>query len=157
MQRPSVRKNVYRSTDPPSIRYEKTRASIRTLIFFQALFAGPRSFLDTIFESITNKAKRVELLMLYRIFFQRSEEDFQAKNARVLCRLQSSLANINVLGFYFFFEPNPSTPSFYLRSARLSPATTTLGCTPSTSASILEMRSGRRRPSPGSGWKCLMG
>ena len=124
---------------------------------FQALFAGPRNSLDIIFESITNKAKRVELLMFCRVFPQKSEEDFRAKNARVLCRLQSSLANINISGFYLFFKPNSSTPSFYLRSARLSPATITLGCTPSTSASILEIRSGRGRPSPGSRWKCLMG
>ena len=39
---------------------------------FQALFAGPRSSLDTIFEEITNKAKRVELLMLCHVFLQRS-------------------------------------------------------------------------------------
>ena len=43
----------------------KTRASIRTLTVFYALFAGPRSFLNTIFESITNKAKWVELLTFF--------------------------------------------------------------------------------------------
>ena len=45
------------------------------LTVFRALFAGPRSSLDTIFESITNKAKRVELLILCRVFPQRSQED----------------------------------------------------------------------------------
>ena len=72
--------------------------------------------------------------MLCCVFPQRSEEDFRVKNARVLCRLQSSLANANVSGFYLFFKPNPSIPSSYLRSARLSPATSALGYTPGTSA-----------------------
>ena len=77
----------------------------------------------------------MELLMLCYIFPQKSEEDFRAKNARFLCRLQFSLTNANILGFYLFFEPNPSAPSFYLRSARLSFATSALGYTPSTLAS----------------------
>ena len=37
--------------------------------------------------------------------------------------------------WHFFFEPDPSAPSSYLRSARLPSATSALGCTPSTSAS----------------------
>ena len=66
----------------------------------------------------------MELLMLCHIFPQRGKEDFRAKNAQVLCRLQSSLANANISGFYlFFFEPNPSAPSFYLRSAHSSSTT----------------------------------
>ena len=72
--------------------------------------------------------------MLCCIFPQRSEEDFRVKNARVLCRLQSSLANANVSGFYLFFKSNPSIPSFYLRSARFSPAISALRYTPGTLA-----------------------
>ena len=34
----------------------------------QPLFAEPKCSLDTIFESITNKAKRVELLMLCHVY-----------------------------------------------------------------------------------------
>ena len=65
----------------------RTRASVRALTVFRALFARPRSSLDTIFESITNKAMRVELLMLYRVFPQRSQEDLRAENTRVFYQL----------------------------------------------------------------------
>ena len=58
---------------------QRTRAPIRTLTVFQALFAGPRSSLNIIFELITNKAKRVKLLILCRVFSQRSEEDFKPR------------------------------------------------------------------------------
>ena len=44
------------------------RAPVRTLTVFQAFFARPRSCLDIIFESITNKIKQVELLMLDCVF-----------------------------------------------------------------------------------------
>ena len=108
--------------------------------------------------------------MLCHIFPQRSEEDFQAKNARVFCRLQSLLVNANVLGLYLFFELNPSVPSSYLRSTRLPSAISALGCTPNTPTSrrlenslrtsslrsILETRFGRRRLSLGSKQRCLM-
>ena len=47
---------------------QRTRAPVRTLTVFQVFFARPRSSLNTIFESITNKAKQVELLMLCRVF-----------------------------------------------------------------------------------------
>ena len=40
LQRPSVRRNVYRSTSPPST---KTRASVKALTVFRALFAGPKN------------------------------------------------------------------------------------------------------------------
>ena len=112
----------------------------------------------------------MELLTLCHIFPQRSEEDFQAKSARVLCWLQSLLANANVSGFYLFFELNPSTPSFYLCSARFFSATSALGYTSSIPTSrqldnllrmfflcsILETGSRRRRLSLGSKRRCLM-
>lgn len=49
-----------------------TKNSVRALIVFQALFAGLKSFLGTIFELITNKAEQVELMMLYLIFSYKS-------------------------------------------------------------------------------------
>ena len=55
--------------------------------------------------------------------------------ARVFCQLQSLLANANVSGFYLFFEPNFSTPSFNLCSIRLPSATSALGYTLSILAS----------------------
>ena len=68
------------------------------------------------FGPIIDKAKVVELLMLYCVFSQRSEEDFRAKNARILCQLQFLLANANVSDIYLiFFEPDPPAPSLYLR------------------------------------------
>ena len=75
LQRPLIWRNVYQSTNPLSIRYKKTRASVRTLIVFQTFFAGPKSSLDTSLKAITNKTKRVELLMLCRAFLQRSQKD----------------------------------------------------------------------------------
>ena len=75
LQRPSVRKKI---TEAPILRQLKTKNSSFRYSFltgFQALFAGPRSSLDIFFELSTNKAKRVELLMLYYVFPQRSPED----------------------------------------------------------------------------------
>ena len=38
LQRPSVRRNIYQSTDPPSIKIRRTRTSLRALTVFRALF-----------------------------------------------------------------------------------------------------------------------
>lgn len=56
---------------------------------FQALFAEPRSFFNTTFGAITNKAKLVELLKLCHVFLQRNEEDFWVENTQVLYWLLS--------------------------------------------------------------------
>ena len=53
----------------------KARASVR--------FTGLKSSLDTTFASIVDKAKLVELLMLCRVFPQRSQEDLRAENTQV--------------------------------------------------------------------------
>ena len=56
-------------TKAPVLRQRRTRTSIKTLAVFRALFAGRRrSSLNTIFESIINRAKLMELLMLCRVF-----------------------------------------------------------------------------------------
>ena len=57
------------------------------LTVFRALFAGPRSSLDTTFGAITDKAKLVELLKLCRVFPQRSQEDLRVDNSRVFHQL----------------------------------------------------------------------
>ena len=44
---------------------------------------SPKSSFDTIFESIINKTKQVDLLMLCRVLARRSQEDFQVKNTWV--------------------------------------------------------------------------
>ena len=49
-------------TEAPILR-QRTRTFDRTLTVFRALFAGPRSSLDTTFASIIDKAKLIELLM----------------------------------------------------------------------------------------------
>ena len=75
-------------TEAPVLRQRKTRASVKALAVFRALFARPRrSFLDTIFESTINRAKLMELLMLCRVFLQRSQEDLRAKNTQVFHQL----------------------------------------------------------------------
>ena len=71
------------------------------------------------------------MLMLYHVFPQRrqgKEDDLRAENTQTLRQLRQHLGHL-------FFEPNPSAPSSYLRSARLPSATSALGCTPSTSTS----------------------
>ena len=55
-----VSRIVYRSTDSPSK---------KALTVFRALFAWPRSSLDTTFEAIIVKAKLMELLRLCHVFF----------------------------------------------------------------------------------------
>ena len=62
-------------------------ASIKALTVFQAFFAGPRSSLDTIFQLITNKAKRVELFIICCVFPQRSQEDLWAEDTWVFHQL----------------------------------------------------------------------
>ena len=54
-------------TKAPILR-QRTRASVRALTVFRALFAGPRSSLNTTFGAIIIKAKLIELLMLCHVF-----------------------------------------------------------------------------------------
>ena len=90
----------------------------RASTVFQALFAGPRrSSLDTNFESIIDKAKLMELLMLCHVF--------PISQKRKIFEPRPSPAMTN----------NPSAPSIFLQSARFSSATSALECTPGTSAS----------------------
>ena len=92
-QRLSVRRNVYRSTNPPSIRYEELELPIRALSVFSSSFAGPRSSVNTTSRAITDKAKLVELLMLCcvfpggtkKIFKSRTLESFISRNQPSLC------------------------------------------------------------------------
>ena len=46
---------------------QRIRAFVRALTVFQALFARPKSSLDTTFELIIDKAKLMELLMLCHV------------------------------------------------------------------------------------------
>ena len=52
---------------------QRTRASIRALIVFRALFARPKSSLNTTFGVIIVKAQLIELLMRCHVLPQRSE------------------------------------------------------------------------------------
>ena len=83
LQRPLVRRNVYQSTNPPSIRYEELKLPLKLWQFFELFLLGPKSSLEATSASIIDKAKLMELLMLYYVFLQ-WEEDFQAKNTRIL-------------------------------------------------------------------------
>ena len=53
-------------TKAPILR-RKTRASVKALTVFRALFAWPRGSLHTTFRAIIDKAKLVKLLMLCRV------------------------------------------------------------------------------------------
>ena len=71
-------------TKAPVLRQQRTWAFVKALTVFRALFPEPRkSSLDIIFESIINRVKLMELLMLCRVFPQRSQEDLWAENTRV--------------------------------------------------------------------------
>ena len=50
---------------------------------FSSSFAEPRSFLDSTFGAIIDKAKVVGLLMLCRVFPRRSQENLRVENTRV--------------------------------------------------------------------------
>ena len=47
----------------PVLCQRRTRASVKTLTVFRALFAGRRSYLNTTLASIINKAELIELMM----------------------------------------------------------------------------------------------
>ena len=110
---------------------QRTRASIRALTVFQALVARPRSSLDTTFGSINNQALPTNCKHKVLVRTNYTSNSSEIQKARALLR---------------GVRLNPSAPNFDLRNAR-----------PPSGISILEMRSGRRRSSPGSGRKCLMG
>ena len=59
-------------TEALVLRHRRTRASVRTLTVFRALFARPRSSLDTMFGAITKKAKLMKLLMLFLLLIRQS-------------------------------------------------------------------------------------
>ena len=72
---------------------QRTRAPVRTLTVFQALFAGPRSSLDIIFESITTRQSEWSCWCSVaffprearKIFEPRTLESFTSCNQRSLC------------------------------------------------------------------------
>ena len=74
LQKSLVRRNVYRSTNLPSIRYKELKLPLEFWQFFRTLFAGTRrSSLDTTLESIIDKAKLIELLMLCHVVLEWEE------------------------------------------------------------------------------------
>ena len=88
LQRLLVWRNVYQSTDPPPIKIRRTRVSVRALAVFRALFAMPKSFLDTIFGAMIVKAKLVKLLILCYVFFPKE----QGRNRRSSSQKHSSFS-----------------------------------------------------------------
>ena len=83
MQRSSVRRNVYRSTDPPSIRYKELELPLELRQFFELFLLGPEPL--SIPRTITDKAKLMELLMPCHVFPQ-YKEDIRAENTRIIHR-----------------------------------------------------------------------
>ena len=74
LQRSLVRRNVYRSTNPSLVhRYKELELTTELRQFdFLSSFCWAQDSLDTMFGAIIVKAKLVELLMLCRVFPQRS-------------------------------------------------------------------------------------
>ena len=68
-------------TKAPVLRQWRTQAFVTTLTVFQALFAGPRSSFNTIFELSTNK------LIFCRNLLQKSQEDLRAEDTRIFYQL----------------------------------------------------------------------
>ena len=99
-------------------------------------FAGLKSSLNTASALIINNGAADALSRFS------SEEPGQGGRSSKSRILQSFVGLRQHFGYLFF---NPSAPSFYLRNAR-----------PPSATLVLEIRSGRRRPSPGSGRRCLM-
>ena len=97
LQRPVVRRNICRSTDPPSVHGYKELELFR--------FAGLKSSLNTTFGSIIDKAKLTKLLMLCHVFPQRSEEGLRAENIQILRRLQFSLTNASIFSTSLSLTP----------------------------------------------------
>ena len=108
----------------PVLRQQRTWASVRTLTVFWALFTWPKSHLDTTFASIIDKAKLIELLM-------RCPHQVPICAAHMFPPLLQLWDALRVL------RHQDDSRTRYARS-------------PSTQ--ILQMRSGRRRPSPESAW-----
>ena len=83
-------------TEVPILRqFIDTKDSVRALTVFWALFARPRSSLNTMFKSIIDKAKLMELPMLYRVFPQMSQEDLQLCTKFLSVKRTSSLRYFN--------------------------------------------------------------
>ena len=124
LQRPSVRRNVYRSTDPPSIRYEELELPLEFWQFFELFLLGPGALSIPFSNRLPTRQSEWSCWcsVAYfprgarKIFELRTLESFTSYNQRSLCT------------------------KVCLQNAR------------SPSTQILQMRSGRRRPSPESAW-----
>ena len=71
----------------------KNSSSYQNFNSFSGFFAKPKSFLDTTFGQIIDKAKLMELVMFYHVSPQQ-EDDFRAENMQIIHRLQFQLASV---------------------------------------------------------------
>ena len=133
LQRPSVWRNVYRSTDLPSIRYKELELPLELWQFHELFLLGPKKLSGGHFhfnyqQDTANGACSFD----YRQGKANGTADALSRLSPVGGRSSSqehsnpSLAVTN----------SPSTSSFCLQNVR-----------PPSATSILEMRSGKRRPS----------
>ena len=76
-------------TEAPILR-RRTRASIRALTVFQALFARPRSSLNATSTSFIDKAKLMKLLMLCHVVSQGSQKDLRAEYSNLFPAVTSN-------------------------------------------------------------------
>lgn len=68
LQRSLVWKNIYWSTNPPSIEYKEFELPLEVWQFFELLLLGPGALLILHLEQLPIRQKLIELLMLYHIF-----------------------------------------------------------------------------------------
>ena len=125
---------------------EELELPLKLWQFFELFLLGLEALSIPFLLRLLTKPKLMELLILCHVFLQR-EENLWAKNTQILYQLDG-----------------PLHQRFYLRSARFLSGISVLRCAPSiqhqddlrtrcahfsSAISILEMRSGRRHPSPG--------
>ena len=120
LQRPSVRRNVYRSTDPPSIGNEELEPPLQLWLFLLGLGALSIPF----FNRLPTRQSEWSCLCSVAFFPRGARKIFELKTleSSTSCNQRSLCTKV--------CRQNARSPS----------------------AQILEMRSGRRRPSPESAW-----
>ena len=72
-QKSSVRRNIYRNTNPPSIRYKELKLPLEFWQFIELFLLGPKSSLEATSTSIIDKAQLMKLLMLFQSSTRHSE------------------------------------------------------------------------------------
>ena len=95
LQRLLVQKNIYQSTNSLSSGYEELELLLKLWQFFELFLLGPETL--SILQTITNKAKLVELLMLCRIFLEKPEKFSSWRHSSHLPAITNNLSSLKFL------------------------------------------------------------